>query len=239
MAAARVGLGRRLGKTPFLEAALRSPITLRAQCISTALDPANWHGLGLTLALTNVAAGDHWLTARVRRCLREHHSIPVLVSGLGSVSFVVRPWGATWRYRDNGTAPPATWTQLSFNDSAWKSGPAELGYGDFDETTVVEDNPTPGYNSGDTNRYITTWFRRTFTVANAAQVTALAGRMIRDDGVAVYLNGTEIWRDNLAAGAGPTTLATSSISGTAETTQITKARRWNDKRCDRGATRRE
>jgi hypothetical protein len=57
---------------------------------------------------------------------------------------------------------------------------------------------------------------------NVAQITALAGRMIRDDGVAVYLNGTDIWRDNLAVGAGPTTPALNGISGTAETTQITK-----------------
>ena len=175
------------------------------------------------LALTGVAAGDHLLTARaVDDAYASTTSIPVLVTGLGTVPFVVSPWGATWRYLATGTAPAATWTQLSFNDAAWKTGAAELGYGDFDETTVVEDNPTPGYNSGDTNRYITTWFRRTFTVTNAAQVTALAGRMIRDDGVAVYLNGVEIWRDNLAAGAGPTTIALSSISGTAETTQITK-----------------
>jgi hypothetical protein len=46
--------------------------------------------------------------------------------------------------------------------------------------------------------------------------------MIRDDGVAVYLNGTEIWRDNLAVGAGPGTSALSGISGTGETAQITK-----------------
>ena len=219
MAAARVGLGRRLGKTPFLEAALRSPITLRALCIFTALDPTNWHGLGLTLALTSVAAGVHFLTARAfDDADASTTSIPVLVT----VPFVVSPWGATWRYLDTGAAPPATWTQLSYDDSAWKSGPAELGYGDFDVTTVGQDNPTPGYNSGDTNRSITTWFRRTFTVTNAAQITALAGRMIRDDGVAVYLNGVEIWRDNLAAGAVPATPALSAISGAAESVQITK-----------------
>ena len=176
-----------------------------------------------SLALTNATAGDHWFTARaIDDAYASSTSIPVLVTGLGTVPFVVSPWGATWRYRDNGVAPPAAWTQVSYDDGAWGTGAAELGYGDFDEIAVVEDNPTPGYNSTDTNRYITTWFRRTFTVTNAAQITALAGRMIRDDGVAVYLNGADIWRDNLAAGAGPATPALNGISGTAETTQITK-----------------
>jgi hypothetical protein len=176
-----------------------------------------------TLPLTNVAAGDHWLTARaIDDAYAGTASIPVLVTGLGSVPFIVSPWGATWRCRDNGTAPPANWTLLAYDDSAWKTGAAELGYGDNDEATVVEDNPTPGYNASDTNRYITTWFRRTFTVTDVPQITGLAGRMIRDDGVAVYLNGTEIWRDNLAVGAGPGTSALSGISGTGETAQITK-----------------
>jgi hypothetical protein len=176
-----------------------------------------------SLALSNVTAGDHWLSARaIDDAYASTTSIPVLITGLGSVPFVVSPWGASWRYRDNGSAPAANWTQLPYDDSGWKTGAAEIGYGDFDEMTVAEDNPTPGYNSSDTNRYITTWFRRTFTITNVAQITALAGRMIRDDGVAVYLNGTDIWRDNLAVGAGPTTPALNGISGTAETTQITK-----------------
>ncbi len=176
-----------------------------------------------SLALANVAAGEHWLTAiAIDDAYASTKSIPVLTTGLGPVAFVASPWGATWRYRDTGVAPPANWTQLAYDDSTWSSGAAELGYGDNDEATRVEDNPTPGYNAGDTNRYITTWFRRTFTVTNAAQVASLFGRMIRDDGVAVYLNGTEIWRDNLPAGAGPTTPATNSISGTDETVQITK-----------------
>ncbi len=175
------------------------------------------------LAVTNMSAGDHLLTARIiDDAFSSTTSIPILITGLGTVPVILSPWGATWRYRDNNVAPPATWTQLFYDDSAWSSGPGELGYGDGDEARIVEDNPTPGYNSGDTNRYITTWFRRTFTVANAAQITALAARMIRDDGVAVYLNGVEIWRDNLIANAGPGTPATNSISGASEAVQITK-----------------
>ena len=175
------------------------------------------------LPLTAVPAGEHWLTARaVDDAFASTDSIPVLITGLGSTPVTLSPWGAVWRYRDTGIAPAANWTQPAYDDSAWSSGAAELGYGDSDEATVVQDNATPGYNSGDTNRYITTWFRRTFTVADAAQITALTARMIRDDGVAVYLNGVKVWLDNLSNTASAGTTADTSISGASESVQITK-----------------
>ena len=177
-----------------------------------------------SLTISNAAAGEHWLTARVfDDAFASSDSIPVLVTGLGTVPTTLSPWGSTWRYRDNGVTPSANWIGPGYDDSTWSSGAAELGYGDGDETTVIQDNPTPGYNSADTNRYITTWFRRTFTVTNVAQISALSARMIRDDGVVVYLNGNEVWRDNLPAGSTAATLATTSISGTTEGVQITKA----------------
>ena len=169
-----------------------------------------------SLAVTNLAAGGHYLTARaVDNAFASVDSIPVLATGLGGVPVTLSPWGATWKYRDTGVAPPANWTTLAYNDSAWSSGAAELGYGDGDEVTVVQSGPAV--------HYITTWFRRTFTVTNAAQISALTARMIRDDGVVVYLNGTEIWRNNLPGVSDATTLALSSISGATESVQITKA----------------
>ena len=45
---------------------------------------------------------------------------------------------------------------------------------------------------------------------------------MRDDGVVLYLNGAEIVRSNLVAGAvTPSTLATVSVGGTDETAVIT------------------
>src|ERR1043165_6605170 len=68
------------------------------------------------------------------------------------------PTYSVWKYLDSGTDQGTNWITPSFNDTAWKSGPAELGYGDAPgrpEATVVEDNPTPGYTAADTNRFIT------------------------------------------------------------------------------------
>src|SRR6185369_14559816 len=72
----------------------------------------------------------------------------------------------------------------------WTNGPAQLGFGDGDEAHVINGGPS-------TNRYITTYFRRAFTVADASIYTNLFVRLLRDDGGVVYLNGTEVFRSNM------------------------------------------
>ena len=41
--------------------------------------------------------------------------------------------GSVWKYLDDGSDQGAQWRAPEFNDSAWASGPAELGYGDSSE----------------------------------------------------------------------------------------------------------
>jgi len=103
------------------------------------------------------------------------------------------PLGDTWSYLDTGTAPDSTWIALPFDDSAWPTGPAELGYGDS-QTTVVS------FGSDSANKHLTTWFRRKFTANNIAEISRLKLSLKRDDGIRVFLNGTEIARDNLTTG---------------------------------------
>lgn len=118
-----------------------------------------------------------------------------LSTSVQAQSTVVSPAGATWKYLDNGTNQGSAWRAASFNDAAWASGPAQLGYGDGDEATVV------GYGPDPNNKYITTYFRRSFTVTNPAAYASLTLNLKRDDGAAVYLNGVEVFRTNLAADA--------------------------------------
>ena len=58
------------------------------------------------------------------------------------------------------------------------------------------------------DRYITTYFRKTISVTNPSSFTSILGSVKRDDGIAIYVNGTEVYRNNLAAGAAYNTLAT-------------------------------
>ena len=105
------------------------------------------------------------------------------------------PTGAIWKYLDNGTDQGTAWTAPGFDDSTWASGPAQLGYGDGDEATVV------GYGTNANNRYITTYFRNDFVLTNAASYTNWIVRVLRDDGAVLYVNGTEAARFNMPTGA--------------------------------------
>jgi hypothetical protein len=103
--------------------------------------------------------------------------------------------GAVWRYLDNGSDQGSAWTTLAFNDTGWSNGPAQLGYGDGDERTILSYGPNAAA------KYITTYFRRAFTVGDPTAFTALNLRLLRDDGAVIYLNGSEIYRDNMPGGA--------------------------------------
>jgi len=106
---------------------------------------------------------------------------------------ILIPAGSAWRYNDTGTDLGTAWRATAFNDTAWASGNAQLGYGDGDESTLI------AYGSS-TNRRITYYFRKPFVVATPGAVAALSLRYLRDDGAVIYLNGTEIVRSNMPTG---------------------------------------
>ena len=140
----------------------------------------------------------------------------MLAGPLVAADHVLLPAGSVWKYRDEGATAGTAWRAASFNDSAWAAGPAPLGYGDGGEATVL------GFGADANNKFITTYFRNTFQVSNPAQFTGLTLNLLRDDGAVVYLNGVEVWRVNLPAGAiANTTLATAAITGADETTWVT------------------
>ncbi|HBP13621.1 MAG TPA: hypothetical protein DD457_00340, partial [Gammaproteobacteria bacterium] len=96
--------------------------------------------------------------------------------------------GATWSYLDDATDQGTAWQAASFDDSSWSTGAAELGFTEGDEATLIQSGATTYY------------FRHSFTVADLGDVSALTVNLKRDDGAIVYLNGTEVARDGLAAG---------------------------------------
>jgi hypothetical protein len=125
--------------------------------------------------------------------------------------------GSTWKYLDDGSNQGTAWRAKTFSDTAWKSGAAELGYGDTSEgrpeVTVVSYGPDAN------SKYVTTYFRRAFNVTGAASVKNLAVNLMRDDGAVIYLNGTEVFRDNMPADTIDfSTLAINAVGGTDEAT---------------------
>ena len=108
---------------------------------------------------------------------------------------VLDPAGSTWKYLDDGSDQGTAWQDADYAGLAWAAGPAQLGYGDGDEATVVS------FGSDSANKYRTTYFRRDFPVTGAANYVSLELRLVRDDGAVVYLNGVEIARSNMPEGA--------------------------------------
>ncbi|MDB6035148.1 MAG: metallophosphoesterase, partial [Verrucomicrobiales bacterium] len=122
--------------------------------------------------------------------------------------FLVEP-GANWKYLDNGSNQGTSWIAPTFNDSMWASGPAELGYGDNNATDQRPEVTVVSFGPNVNAKYITTYFRRAFSVSNITNVISLTVGLLRDDGGVVYLNGIEIFRSNLPNGSvNSSTLAT-------------------------------
>jgi len=134
-----------------------------------------------------------------------------------AVKKVIVPKLSVWKYLDDGSNQGTSWVNTTFDDSNWKSGQAEFGYGDGGEKTIIS------YGSSTSNKYITNYFRHNFTITEAD----LTGsnymiNIMRDDGAVVYLNGVEIIRDNLNIGTiTSNSLAAASVAGIAESTYNT------------------
>ena len=123
------------------------------------------------------------------------------------MTVTVLPEASTYRYRDTGSVV-AGWSDSAFDDSAWPTGTAPLGFGDPYIATTI------GYGPNPDAKYTSTWFRTTFEVASAAAVTTAKIELEVDDGALVFLNGAEWARWNLPDGAvTPSTFALSIVDG--------------------------
>ncbi len=172
---------------------------------------------------SNQAPGNYEITVRVtdngNPVMSDAQTFVITISSnLTTTYLTLSPTGSLWRCLDTGVEPSSNWRNLVFNDTAWKTAPAILGYGTGAETTPVSYGPNAA------NKFPTTYFRRLLYIPDATRVLSLDARLLRNDGVAVYLNGSEIWRDNLPAGAiSNGTYATSHVLGAASSNYLTKA----------------
>ncbi len=118
-----------------------------------------------------------------------------------------------WKYNDSGADLGTDWKTNEYDDAAWLFGNGILGYGDPNQNTTVS------YGEDAQNKHITTYLRHIFNVENAAQYGSLKFNLLKDDGVVVYVNGTEAFRVNMPEGdITSSTLALTAIGGDDETT---------------------
>ncbi len=108
----------------------------------------------------------------------------------------ILPSKAEWKYLtvQEGNRPE-NWREPDFDDSKWSAGPGPLGYGNVKVQTKL-DQATAGA------RPLVRLFRTQFDLPEKEMPSQLLMRLRYRDGVAVYLNGNEVYRANLTQTAG-------------------------------------
>lgn len=100
------------------------------------------------------------------------------------------PSYSTWKYANKTSIINDFWKNLDFDDSTWGEGEAPLGTG---ISYFVDTNIGAGTASKKTTYYL----RNTFNIDDLSTAGDLLCRMQANDGVAIFVNGFEVYRFNL------------------------------------------
>ncbi|MDC0270496.1 hypothetical protein OAK94_02195, partial [bacterium] len=101
--------------------------------------------------------------------------------------------GSDWKYNETGDLGTA-WRAKDFDDSAWPSGPAPLGFGNITGTSIAT------LVNVSIPRELTFYCRRNFEIEDAESIINAAIQVHADGGAVVYINGTEAARDEMPDG---------------------------------------
>jgi Icc-related predicted phosphoesterase len=149
---------------------------------------------------------------------------------------------SNWKYADNGLDRGSTWRALGFDDSYWQQtnigavSRGRMGYGESDDPNTSTFDPASSnpfnanpytnyvsFGTSPTNKFLTTYFRKKVNIPSVAANPGYELRFMRDDGIVIFINGTELPRDingnnnNMPSGpASFTTPAASSIDAANE-----------------------
>ncbi|AQS92628.1 hypothetical protein BXQ17_00455 [Polaribacter sp. BM10] len=112
-----------------------------------------------------------------------------------------------WFYYDKGYLE-SDWTNLK-DLTNWQKGLTPIGYGDKKLTTTIS------YGGDKDKKHITKYFKKNIVIDD--DYIAYEFKLKRDDGAVVYVNGKELFRDNMPnITIGKTTLASSTTKGAEE-----------------------
>lgn len=115
-----------------------------------------------------------------------------LSAPMGAVTTLV-PTAATWRYlkgTKEASSPTTAWRATSFDDSTWLSGQTPIGYGETFLNTVLSDM---------SSSYSSVFLRIAFNVTDPKALGRLRLEAQIDDGMVIWLNGTNVGRFNMAS----------------------------------------
>ncbi|MFK8060882.1 MAG: helix-turn-helix transcriptional regulator [Polaribacter sp.] len=101
--------------------------------------------------------------------------------------------GDNWSYYDNGPLDN-NWYKNEETYSNWKKGKTPIGYGDNKVITEIS------FGDSEDKKDIVKYFVKYFTIMNPEEYSGFEFDFKRDDGIIVYLNGKEIYKNNLPIG---------------------------------------
>lgn len=161
-------------------------------------------GTGQVASHTYAAAGSYTVSLTVTDNSGQLSTATKTVTATSPpVTSVVVDNAQSWRWRYVTGAPAAGWNTSAFDASTWSTGTAPLGFGSTGLGTNIDTF------SSTSSRPQAAYFSKTFQVSDASKVTRLLLSTYADDGVVVYVNGTEVARSSMPTGTiGSTTFAT-------------------------------
>ena len=112
------------------------------------------------------------------------------------IETIIVPDDAIWRYRKNTSEYPNGWQEIEFDDSAWLEGQTGIGYGDDDDTTVLDDM-RGNYTSFACRKSIE------LTQEQIDSFDEVYFQLRYDDGFVLYVNGIETARNRLGNNGDP------------------------------------
>ena len=124
---------------------------------------------------------------------------------------VIMPLESTWRYDDQGQVEGTAWRGEAFDDAAWPIGPALLY---FESGSL----PAPKATEIELGE-LTYYFRSEFDFDGDPATTILFFNHVIDDGAVFYINGAEVHRYRMPAGAIDATTLASRSTGNANFTR--------------------
>ncbi|TPW76414.1 fibrinogen-like YCDxxxxGGGW domain-containing protein [Schumannella soli] len=117
-------------------------------------------------------------------------STPPPVDPVGNPNIITA--GSTWSYKYDGEAAPAGWNTPAGDTAGWSSGTAPLGWGTASIATTVTTSVTP--------KPLTAYYRKSVNVSTSG-LSSVSLTTRADDGIVVYVNGVEVARKDIDAGA--------------------------------------
>jgi hypothetical protein len=136
-------------------------------------------------------------------------NIPLATST--TISRTLVPLNKVWKYNQSGVDLGTEWKEPVYDDSAWPSGAGVLGLED-NATVRALTNTALSLTNSSGQRVITYYFRTHFTFTNNPGDYFLTANNLLDDGVVVYLNGSEVSRYRVPEGQNFQTLAMNQAS---------------------------